>query len=435
MELLPSLLAGLRAACAGFPDPRKGRGGNIAVADFGLSAFALFFMQSASFLSFQRTLEKGQGRSNCQTLFGIGTIPSDNYIRDMLDAADPALLQPCFERMEQLLAAPPLRAAFARLGDRILLAWDGTEYFCSQKLGCPHCMRRKRANGKVESYHTMLAATAVAPANSKVVPLFPEFIAPQDGAEKQDCERNAAKRWHAKHADRLRPLRPVYLGDDLFACQPIVTMLAEAGDDFIFTCKETSHKALYDFIDGAEPERHAETSRKGKAVETRRYRWITGLPLRDGKDAALVNWIGFEISDGSGRVKYSIAFVTSLPVTKANVVDIVACGRARWKIENETFNVMKNHGYELEHNFGHGETFLAMTLAALNLLAFAWHSALDIVEPPWQAARQAAATRSSFFAHMLTLTTYVVFPSWRAVLEALATFTIPPELLQTQKIE
>src|SRR5580704_10183445 len=173
MELLPSLLAGLRAVCAGFPDPRKGRRGNIAMADFGLSAFALFFMQSASFLAFQRGLEKGQGRSNCQTLFGIEKIPSDNYIRDMLDAADPALLQPCFERMEQMLAAPPLRAAFGRLGERTLIAWDGTEYFCSQKLGCPHCLRRKRANGNIESYHTMLAATAVAPGHSKVVPLFP----------------------------------------------------------------------------------------------------------------------------------------------------------------------------------------------------------------------------------------------------------------------
>ena len=89
------------------PDSRKGRGGNIAMADFGLSAFAMFFMQSASFLSFQRALEKGQGRSNCQTLFGIEKIPSDNYIRDMLDEADPALLAPCFERMENCCSNPP----------------------------------------------------------------------------------------------------------------------------------------------------------------------------------------------------------------------------------------------------------------------------------------------------------------------------------------
>jgi hypothetical protein len=435
MQLLPSLLSGLRAACAAFPDPRKGRGGNIAMADFGLSAFALFFMQSASFLAFQRTLEKGHGRSNCQTLFGIEKIPSDNYIRDMLDAADPALLRPCFVRVEQLLADPPLREAFGRLGGRTLIAWDGTEYFCSQKLGCPNCLTRKRANGKVESYHTMLAATVVAPGHTKVVPLFPEFIAPQDGAEKQDCERNAVKRWHDQHGDRLRSLRPVYLGDDLFACQPIVKMLTAAGDDFIFTCKESSHKALYDFIAGAEPERHQEQIRKGKMVETRRYRWIEGVPLRDGKDAALVSWIGFEIVDGKGRVKYSMAWVTSLPVNKNNVIDIVACGRARWKIENEAFNVMKNHGYELEHNFGHGDTFLAMTLATLNFLAFAWHTALDLIEPPWQAAREAADTRTSFFAHLLMLTSYAVFPSWEVFLNALTTCTIPPELLNIQKIE
>ena len=94
MKLLPSLLAGLKAVCVAFPDPRKGRGGNIAMADFGLSAFAMFFMQSASFLSFQGAVQKGQGRSNCQSLFGIQKIPSDNYIRDMLDEADPALLDP-----------------------------------------------------------------------------------------------------------------------------------------------------------------------------------------------------------------------------------------------------------------------------------------------------------------------------------------------------
>ena len=123
----------------------------------------VFFMQSAAFLAYQRTMEKGHGRSNCRTLFGIGRIPSDNYIRDFLDEADPALLQPCFERMEALLSEPPMRQAFGRLGGRTLIALDGTEFFCSQKLGCPHCLTRKRANGKTESYHSMLSATVVTP--------------------------------------------------------------------------------------------------------------------------------------------------------------------------------------------------------------------------------------------------------------------------------
>ena len=121
-----------------------------------------------------------------------------------------------------------------------------------------------------------------------------------------------------------------------------------------------------------------------------------------------------------------MAWVTSLAVSKDNVAEIVACGRARWKIENESFNVLKNHGYELEHNFGHGQKFLAMTLTALNLLAFAWHTVLELLEAPWQAARQAAAKRISFFAHILTLTAYVVFPSWNVLLESLTNFTIPP---------
>src|SRR5260370_16624889 len=126
MKVVACLLGGLKRGWDTVPDPRKGRGGNIGMADFGLSAFAMFFMQSASFLSFQRALEKGQGRSNCQSLFGIEKIPSDNYIRDMLDEADPALLAPCFERLEPLLAEPPFRQAFGSLGATTLMACDRT---------------------------------------------------------------------------------------------------------------------------------------------------------------------------------------------------------------------------------------------------------------------------------------------------------------------
>jgi hypothetical protein len=435
MELLPSLISGLKADCAAFPDSRQGRTGNIEVADFGLSAFAMFFMQSVSFLAFQRRLEIGNGRSNCQSLFGIQKIASDNYIRKMLDEADPVLLLPSFKRVEQLVAEPTVRQTFGRLGGRILVALDGTEYFRSEKVSCCNCLTCKHANGKVDHYHTMLAATIVAPGHSKVIPLFPEFIVTQDGAEKQDCERNAAKRWYQKHGGRIRPLRPIYLGDDIFACQPIAKELKDAGDDFIFTCKQSSHKALYDFIAGAEPERHEVKLRKRKSTETRRYRWFEAVPLRDGKDAMLVNWIGMEIVDPKGKVKFATAWVTSLPVSKYNVADIAEAGRARWKIENETFNVLKNHGYELEHNFGHGQKFLAMTLAALNLLAFAWHSLLDLIEQPWLAAREKLAKRTTFFGDLLTLTSYVVFPSWQVLLEAINTSIIPPELLKNQKIE
>jgi hypothetical protein len=276
--------------------------------------------------------------------------------------------------------------------------------FCSQKLGCPHRLTRKRANGKAESYHCLLSTTVVAPGHFKVVPLTPEFIAPQDGAEKQDRERNAIKRWFDKHSGRLAPLRRVFLGDDLFACHPVTKMVTDAGDDFIFTCKPTSHKTLYDFIDGAKFRRHEEKVRRRNTKETFRYGWIEAVPLRDAEDAMLVTWTGgFEILDAKGKVKYSMAWATTLPVSKDNVAEIVASGRARWKIENESFNVLKNHGYELEHNFGHGRRFLAMTLAALNLLAFAWHTATRTARAAWLAAREAAIKRIRFLAHIFTL--------------------------------
>ncbi len=153
----------------------------------------------------------------------------------------------------------------------------------------------------------MLAATVVARGHSKVVPLAREFIVKQDEAEKQDCERNGVKRWIGKHGARLRPLRPVYLADDLFACQSVVERLADNGYDFIFTCKETSHNALYDFIDGCEFERHEVGVREGKTRERHRYRLVDKVPLRDGKDAVLVNWIGFEILDAKGVAKYKTA--------------------------------------------------------------------------------------------------------------------------------
>ena len=198
----------------------------------------------------------------------------------MLDGADPALLAPCFQRTEQLLVEPAMREAFGRLGGRTLIALDGTEYFCSQKITCPHCQTRKRSNGKTESYHSLLAATAVAPGHSKVVPLAPEFIVKQDGAEKQDCERNAVKRWLDKHGARLKPLRPVYLGDDLFASQSVVQRLTDNGDDFLFTCKEASHKALTSSTAASSSAARSRSARARRARRTatgssRRFRCAT----------------------------------------------------------------------------------------------------------------------------------------------------------------
>jgi hypothetical protein len=427
MKILESLLEGLRTVCAGFPDARRSTDVDYSTTDIGLSAFSLFFMQSESFLSHQRRLEQGHGTSNCQTLFGMKKIPTDNYIRLMLDPVSPEALQPCFDQViEQLRERDGLKA-FQRLGERTLVALDGTEYFCSQKLSCPQCLTRKRGNGKTESYHAMLAAMIVAPGHNMVLPLMPEFITPQDGAEKQDCERNAAKRRLSAHGKRVQHLHPVYLGDALFSCQPLAEAVLETGADFLFVVKKDGHKTLYEFIEGASLGQRTVIERKpGKRSLTYRYRWIEAVPLRDGEDALTVNWLRVTIADEKGKVTYDGAFVTSLPLTADNVVEVAACARARWKIENESFNVLKNNGYNLAHNFGHGKKYLARTFAAMNLLAFAFHTACDCLETLWQQAREAVGARARFFQDLHTITAYVLFPSWHGFMITVVTGKAPP---------
>ena len=251
MSVVEDLIAELSKVCAGLPDKRKGppRDGDYTMADIGLAAFSVFFMGSPSFLAHQRALAEGHGRSNCETLFGMSAIPSDAYIRLMLDGAAPAAFDGLFFKAVE--AAGPL-TPFQCLDRRVAIALDGTEHFCSRKIKCQQCSTRRRSDGGTEYFHAFLGASLVAPGHKQVLPLPPEFIAPQDGAAKQDCERNAAKRWLDKHGPSVAHLRPIYLGDDLFACQPIVAAIHAVGGNFILTCKPTSHQTVAGYISGAE---------------------------------------------------------------------------------------------------------------------------------------------------------------------------------------
>jgi len=388
----------------------------------------VFFMQSPSFLAHQRQFEEAHGRSNCASLFGIAKIPSDNHIRDMLDPASPALLHPAFaETVEQLRRIDGSLDVFRRLGGHVLIALDGTEYHCSRKIHCQHCSKRVRGQSGTEYYHSMLAATLVAPGHDKVVPLEPEFIVPQDGAEKQDCENRAAKQWLATHGQRYAALDPVYLGDDLFSRQPLCQAVLDAAGHFIFVCKPSSHSLIQEYLTGADLPVLEETVKPGKQRFIHRHRWLHDVPLRDGRDAMRVNWFEIEIVNDKGETTYRNTFVTDLPVGPDTVVELAACGRSRWKIENETFNVLKTKGYNLEHSFGHGKQNLAAILVSLNLLAFAMHTVCDIGDELWRNARAKLGPRYNFFSKLAAITTYLLFPSWDDLLLTLA-FAKPPPI-------
>ena len=428
MVVIDSLIVALNALLSTLPDRRRGDNTMYAMADFGSAAFAVFFTQSPSFLAQQTALQRGRGTSNCQTLFGMDKIPTDNQIRSMLDPVPPETLFPMFDNTIAALEAGGGLPAFQRLGGHVLIALDGTEYFCSQKLSCPSCSSRARANGKTEHFHAMLSAAMVAPGHDRALPLEPEFISPQDGAEKQDCESRAAHRWLAAHGPKYARLKPIYMGDDLSSRQPTCEAVKAIGAHFLFTAKPSSHKTLYSWLEGAEVPSMEQKIKQGKRFVTYRYRWLGDVPLRDGTDAMLVNWLEIEIVDAAGKITYRNSFVTDLPVTEVNVAELAACGRARWKIENESFNTLKTKGYNLEHNFGHGKQHLAATLATLNLLAFALHTVADLVDEAWKAARAAVGARKRFFEELRTITTYLLFPTWAALVETLRSGEPPPQV-------
>jgi hypothetical protein len=426
MRVLAPLLDSLRRCLEGFPDKRRGTNSTYRVVDFGMAAFSAFFMQSPSFLDFQRRLENEHARSNCQTLFDIPKIPTDNQIRGMLDPAEPELLHPVFaESIAILEGVKGGLDKFQRLGGHVLIALDGTEYFNSNKIHCHNCSTRQRGKGEKEYFHAMLGATLVAPGHDKVIPLQPEFIAPQDGAEKQDCENAAAKRWLAAHGEQYARLNPIYLGDDLFSRQPLCKAVLAVNGHFIFVCKPSSHPLIQEYITGVNLRTHEHIVKRGKQKYIHRYRWIQGVPLRDGEDALKVNWFEIEILNPRGEVTYRNSFITNLAISASNVAELAACGRARWKIENETFNVLKTKGYHIEHNFGHGKQHLASILVTLNLLAFAFHTTCDIADELWRAAREKIGPRRPFFNHLGSITSYLIFDSWQDLLQTLA-FAKPP---------
>ncbi len=439
MKLLGRYLARLRKCCANMLDLRSGKNCQYSMADAGMAAFSVFFTKSPSFLAHQKLLAERRGLSNCLTLFGMEKIPSDNQIRNLLDPVPPEHFDTVFIDVARDLdnrgALAALRSRRGGLNRKTLIALDGTEYFNSCKVSCPNCSTRTHNKGTddevVENYHAVLGAAIVGPGQVAAVPLPVEIIRPQDGSKKQDCERNAVKRWLQRIGPRLKDLEPVYLGDDLYACQPVCEAIRAAGGNFILTARRSSHKTLYEELDRCRPEtldrRVTRGIRKPKKYRYR-YSWQPDLRIRGGEAAMPVTWVCLEIHDmAEKKLTYRTAFVTDLPVSRTNVADIVACGRSRWRVENAEFNVLKNLGYNLERNFGHGEKNLASVLLVLNLLAFAMHTACDLAEKHWQKARTVCGTRDWMFRNLQVLTARFVFDDWKRLMQVLAgEVEIPP---------
>ena len=411
----------LRTTFEAFCDRRTGKNTNYTMTDAGLSAFSVFFMQSPSFLDFQRTMQETQGKNNAQTLFGVFQIPTDNHIRTLLDAVEPAAVYPLFDFVFDGLQQSGVIDSLRTADKRLLLALDGTEYFSSTKLHGSCCASKTHGNGKISYSHTVVTPVLVKPGSDKVISLTPEFIRPQDGHEKQDCEINASLRWLESQGSRYAALGTTVLGDDLYCHEPFCRALLAKGLEFILVCKADSHKTLYEWVDDLDRNGIVKTSVHirwtGKRHETDSYRWVSDVPLRNADDALTVNWCEITTRTADGKILYRNAFATSLNIGDANVVEIIASGRARWKIENENNNTLKTKGYHFEHNFGHGQQLLSSLLATLILLAYLLHTLLDLMDDKFCLLRQKLPSRRRLFDDMKALTTYFCFDSWEHLLD------------------
>jgi hypothetical protein len=406
----------LKDCAQSFPDNRVGKNIQYSMQDALLGAFSVFFTQCPSFLAHQKMLEKTQGKSNAQTLFDIEKIPTDNHIRTLLDPVDPKLVFPVFERCFKALNDSGRLEAFRIFNGNLLIAVDGTEYHSSKKVHCDNCSRKEHANGSTTYTHSVLTPVIVSPNHKQAIPLEPEYILPQDGAEKQDCENAAYKRWLEKHSEKYRGVGATITGDDLYSRQPVCLLTKEKGLNFIFVCKPDSHKSLYewigDLIDGETLHTYRITRWNGRNREIYTYRYANEVPLRDSEDALFVNWHEVSVTKENGELIYKNAFVTNEKITHKNVEALTSCGRGRWKVENENNNTLKTKGYNLEHNYGHGEKNLSCLLTTLIILSFLFHTALEFMNRKYRLIRKELPSRKSFFEDIRALMRYIVFWSW-----------------------
>lgn len=414
-------VAAVREAFAMFPDRRKGRNKRYTMVDAALSAFAVFFTQSPSWLAHQKAMEKARGKSNALTLFRVAGIPTENRVRDLLDPLSPRLLDPAFTRLFRLLEEAGALAAYTGVEGMRLIALDGTQFHASDSIHCAACTVKKHADGRVSYSHTAVTPVLVAPGEPRAIPLRPEFVVPQDGHDKQDCEIAASKRWVQAEAALLRETPTALLGDDLYAHNPFCRWALLHACHFIFTCLRKSHQATYEYLDLLESRdiRRVRAKMKDKSghAETWTVRYVSGVPLSGDDDALSVNWVELTVTDPAGRETFRNAWITDIGVTPDNAVEIAASGRARWVIENGNNNVLKTKGYHLEHNFGHGHQNLSTLLAAMNILAFLLHTVLGFTDTDYKLIREELPSRETFFQHVKALTTYLCFPSWRGMLD------------------
>lgn len=387
----------------------------ISLQDALTSAFAMFSLKDPSLLAFD---ERSKTDGNLKRVYGLEQVPSDSQMRTILDDVDPETVRPSFKDVFRQAQRGKVLEKMVSLGG-YLLSLDGTGYFSSKKIHCPHCLERKNAKtGEITYYHQMLGGAIVHPDWPEVIPLAPEPIIKQDGESKNDCERNAAKRFLAKLRQDHPHLPLILVEDALSSNAPHIRELQKHDVRFILGVKEGDHAFLFHYVRQAAQEGRGTTLEFKEKGVLHRFRFLNQVPLNGSNQGLLVNFV--EYWEITSEKTQHFSWVTDLTVSKWNVYHIMRGGRARWKIENETFNTLKNQGYHFEHNFGHGQNHLSVVFAMLMMLAFLVDQTQQLACRLFQAVLQKEGCRKRLWEHMRALFYTLEFSCmediWRALL-------------------
>ncbi len=423
------------------PDHRDSSRIEIALKDFLMSGFAIFALKFESLLQFEKGMKKPARFSKLRSLFGVEQVPSDTHLRSVLDEIPTESFRPIFKNIFAIAQRNKVLEKYTVLGDQYLLSVDGTGYFYSDSIHCESCIEKKVRGGKEDErsyYHQMLAASIVHPDRSAVIPICPEPIQKQDGQTKNDCEQNAMKRFLIKYREDHPSLKTILLTDALHSTLPCVELLKKLAISYILSVKPGSHEKLFGAIEKWDElnrmrhfTREEEIGDKIKKKRIHEFRYWNGVLLNHQSVTTTVNFLDYTETtqwvDPKGRLKEEIkrfSWVTDYSLYDSSCEQIMRAGRTRWKVENETFNVLKNHGYEFEHNFGHGYKNLTANFAMLMMLAFLVDQLQEIGCKHFQNAIERAG-RKCYFWQAIRATSFfnIEIKNWYAFLLS----AVPPD--------
>ena len=394
-----------------FSDKRTGKNKQYRMEEIGMAAYSVFHMQSSSFLEHQQKMEKKIGSHNGESLFGFQKIPTDNHIRTCLDHVKE---DECSVFFENILNEIDLTEWM--VNGRLTIAIDGVTFFSSSKINCSCCLKKEHRNGTVTYSHAALCPVIVHPFEKRIIPLMPEFIKNEDGFDKQDCEINAAKRWINKKQDFLSQHKVILIADDLFSRGPLIEQINDIPEiDYIFVAKDSSHEYMKQWFDDLLEQDKGIfcVDDKKYASHVFNYEFCNQIPLNSTH--LKTSYFTMTVHNKKGKQLYFNSFVTSLKLDKKKIHTIACIGRNRWRIENEAFNILKNNGYHLEHNFGHGKKHLSNILAILNIMAFTVHVIWRIIYENFDKLFDAFSSRKQVFYTLSTLTMMLHFESWETL--------------------